>query len=517
MTPNTIAASPLEAVAALNTAGEFAQAFALCRKLFAHHKNDTTFLLQMAISALGVNNLAQAQTLAHKILKLDCESGAAHNVLGVVAMKKQDLHGAVHHLSAYAARMPHVSEAHLNLAEALSRTNQGALALQHLHQACTLSPQDPRAHYLCGVCLLSLGRPEEAAGEMRTALALKPHYAGAWKVLADLNQLDAETDAPQLQETLRHLDGQPEEQAKLHFALARLHETAKSYDIAFDHYVHGNTLIRDRLNYDVASDEQNMRDTAQVFSADWLDAHREQGHTSARMIFIVGMPRSGTTLVEQILAGHAHVYAGGERSFFANALETHSTVGQSPYPHSARRWTQKHLRRIAESYLHATDALDRTAPHVTDKMPSNFLHLGAIHAVFPKARIIHCTRNPIDTCLGNFRQLFTVGQAFSYDQDDLARYYTAYRGLMDHWRALLGDAILDVSYERLTQNPEEEARKIVAHCHLDWQDGCLDVQDTERAIYTASAAQVRTGIHDKYQGRWRQYEGRISPAILALA
>jgi len=228
------------------------------------------------------------------------------------------------------------------------------------------------------------------------------------------------------------------------------------------------------------------------------------------------MPRSGTTLVEQILAGHSDVYAGGELSFLADAVTAHGTRAQHTYPEAACKWTQKTLQNIAKSYLKAIAELNVDAPRLTDKMPSNFLYLGAIRAVFPNAAIIHCARNPVDTCLGNYRQMFTVGQHFSYDQDDLVRYYNAYQGLMDHWRALFGDDILDVHYEGLVQAPKQQAQKIVAHCGLDWQDACVNVKGSARAVYTVSATQVRDGIHAQFLERWRKYEAHIQPLLDGL-
>ncbi|HEY9079304.1 sulfotransferase [Magnetovibrio sp.] len=497
--------------AELQNSGDSAGAFALYRKLYPRHQKSPEFLIHMAICAVSLHKFEQARKLAQSILRLRPDAGSAYNVLGVVAMRENDLATAAKHFGDFVAHAPAHADARLNLAEALNKLNRAEQAAEHQRRACELAPTRADTFYLYATTLRALGRKDEAIRNFRRALELNPDYAGAWKMLAELRAL-APADIPTMTAALERLSGHDEEQAKLHFALATQFDQNKVYDQAFKHLDAGNGLVRKALNYDVAKDEWLMSNIATTFDAGWMERFASKGLDSPRPIFIVGMPRSGTTLVEQILAGHSDVYAGDELSFLAEAITAHGE-----YPTAVRKWTQKTLHAIGKRYLSALDNLNADCPHVTDKMPSNFLYLGVIRAIFPNARILHCMRDPIDTCLGNYRQMFTVGQHFSYDQRDLARYFKAYQTLMEHWRSLFGAAILDVRYEDVVQAPEQQARRIVAHCGLDWQDGCIDLTASKRAVYTASAAQVRDGIHTEYLERWRPYAPHIQVLIDGLS
>jgi len=503
--------------AMLQNGGDSTAAFAIYRKLYPRHTTNPEFLIHMAICAVSLGKLNQARKLAHNIVRLRPDAGAAHNILGIIALRENDFTNAIKHFRDYVAHAPANVEAHLNLAGALNKINRAVEAAEHQHRACELAPERAEIFYLYGVTLRALGRKAEAAAQFRSALSLNPDYGGAWKMLAELRQLDADRDAEAMSASLERLNGQNEDQAKIHFALATLLDQDKDYDQAFVHLERANRLVRETLSYDVANDEQLMAEIAKVCDADWLQRLTAKGLDSQRPIFIVGMPRSGTTLVEQILSGHSNVYAGDELSFLSDSVSVHGGRDDRSYPSAARKWTQKTLHAIATSYLNTVNALDADSPHVTDKMPSNFLYLGVIRAVFPHAKIVHCRRNPVDTCLGNYRQMFTAGQHFSYDLDDLVRYYKAYQTLMAHWRSLFGDAILDVHYEDVVQAPKDQARRIVAHCGLDWQDACADTASSSRAVYTASAAQVRDGIHTEFLERWRNYAAHIQPLIDGLA
>lgn len=517
MTRNVSDENDFHRAAALQNGGDSAGAFAIYRKLYPRHQKSPEFLIHMAIAAVSLNKFDQARKLAQGILRLRPDAGSAHNILGVVALNENDLSAAVGHFREYVEHAPANVEAHLNFGEALNKINRAEDAAEQQRRACALAPDRADVLYVYGTTLRALGRMAEATQQFRRALALDPDHGGAWKMLAELRQLDVAKDTASLAQSLERLAGRNEDQAKLHFALSAVYEQNQDYDQAFGHLERANRLVRETLDYDVALDERLMAKIAATFQPKLLERFAAKGLDSRRPIFIVGMPRSGTTLVEQMLAGHSQVYAGDELSFFADALQTHGARDGHTYPEAARKWTQKNLQAIARQYLKCLDALDASAPRVTDKMPSNFLYLGAIRAVFPAARIIHCLRDPVDTCLGNYRQMFTVGQHFSYDQADLVRYFKAYRTLMDHWRSLFGDAILDVHYEDLVQAPESEAHKIVTHCGLDWEGGCADFKGSTRAVYTASAAQVRDGIHTNYLERWRKYAPHIQPLIDGLA
>jgi hypothetical protein len=233
-------------------------------------------------------------------------------------------------------------------------------------------------------------------------------------------------------------------------------------------------------------------------------------------VLIVGMPRSGTTLIEQILASHPQVFAAGELNDLREVIAAHCDLAAvpAPYPECVRELSAEVLRRIGTAY---TDRLHRRAPEaarVTDKMPGNFFHLGLVHLAVPNARIILAGRDPVDTCLSCFARTFGDEQQFSYDLAELGRYYGAYESLMAHWRAVLPPgAMLEVQYEEVVEDLEGQARRIVAHCGLEWDDACLRFHETERPVRTASASQVRQPIYRSAVGRWRPYRQWLRPLL----
>jgi len=255
-----------------------------------------------------------------------------------------------------------------------------------------------------------------------------------------------------------------------------------------------------------------LRDTASVFSAELIRRNEGLGDPSADSIFIVGMPRSGTTLVEQVLASHPEVFAAGEVMNFREAMEA-----VAAFPEAMPSLTAEQLREIGARYAKSMRALAPTAERITDKMPSNFRFVGLIHLALPNARIIHVRRDPIDTCLSCYSKIFTGDQPFSYDLGELGRFYRAYEALMAHWRRVLPEgAMIEVQYEELVADFEKQARRIVDYCGLAWDERCLAFHETKRPVLTASAVQVRQPLYRSAVGKWRPYAALLAPLLDAL-
>jgi hypothetical protein len=251
-----------------------------------------------------------------------------------------------------------------------------------------------------------------------------------------------------------------------------------------------------------------------------MAVRRELGDPSTVPAFIVGMPRSGTTLVEQTLASHQAIFGAGERSELSQAIErlNGERFGAGPFPEAVWTMTGEKFRKMGAEYVAALHPLAPNAARITDKMPGNFLYLGLIRLILPNARIIHVRRDPVDTCLSCFSKLFKGEQAFSYDLAELGRYHRSYQRLMAHWRSVLPeDAMLEVEYEALVRDFDTQARRIVAHCGLQWDPACLEFYKTSRPVHTASMVQVRQPIYHSSVGRWRPDPALLQPLLEALA
>jgi hypothetical protein len=309
----------------------------------------------------------------------------------------------------------------------------------------------------------------------------------------------------------------------LHFALGQALAGIGQHRQSFEHLLAGNALKRRLVPYDEAEVLGRLERIPAVFTPELMRRSEGSGDRSPVPVFIVGMPRSGSTLVEQILASHPHVYGVGEVEAFAEAgRDSGLFTPRRPFPESVPRWTEDHLRALGRGYvrrLHALaagQAVHKPMQRITDKMLSNFRYVGLIRLALPNARIIHMCRDPIDTCMSCFSIQFKA-LPFTYDLGELGRHYSAYARLMAHWQSILPPrAMLKVQYEHLVENFESEARRIITHCGLEWDDACLRFHETARPVRTASVVQVRQPIYRHAVRRWRP-EAEISwPLIEGL-
>lgn len=285
----------------------------------------------------------------------------------------------------------------------------------------------------------------------------------------------------------------------LHFALGKAHEESGNYHRAFENLVAGNRLMRDANPFDIAEDEDEFKRIAETFHKAFLSRGQPTGAESDLPVFIVGMPRSGTSLVEQILASHGSVHGAGELAFLPKLAD--GLGGRAAFPECLGDAEDGLWKFIGDHYLQPLASLAPEALRITDKLPINLKYIGLIHLCLPHARIIHCRRDAVE---------------FSYDLADLGRYYRLYERLMEHWQAVLPGKLLDLPYEDLVDDLEGTARRMVEFCGLDWDENCLEFHKTDRAVKTASDVQVRRPIYNTSIGLWRRYEQQLAPLLEAL-
>ncbi|MGZ3253343.1 MAG: sulfotransferase, partial [Burkholderiaceae bacterium] len=301
-------------------------------------------------------------------------------------------------------------------------------------------------------------------------------------------------------------------QLSVHFSLGKAYLDTGNSTRAFHHLNTGNRIKRSTFTYDATATQQWLQRIAAAFSPDLYSRHRTSDVQSRLPVFIVGMPRSGTTLVEQILASHPNVHGAGELSALRLAIES-----EGAFPEGVGNWSGDDLRRIGHSYLARIEPLARGRDRLVDKMPANFLYAGLIPLILPGARIIHCRRDPVDTCLSCYSKLFTAEQLFCYDMNELGQFYRDYETLMAHWRRVLPpERFMDVDYEAVVDNLEVEAKRLIDFIGLPWDDACLSFHKTRRVVRTASLNQVRQPIYKTSKGRWRAHAEHLEPLLAAL-
>jgi len=367
--------------------------------------------------------------------------------------------------------------------------------------------------------LLDLGRIDEAAQTFDRALAVDPAQGPALFGRASIADLRGETvdlasfEALLADGTARHVT----DQIHLHFALGRAYLDAGDPERAFRHFGAGNAVRRASYAYDVAEDERLLAAIAGAFPAEAIRRGGGAGDPSETPIFIIGMPRSGSSLLEQILAAHPQIHGAGEL-LLLKQLVVEAFAGQGPFPASMADRTPEQLRALGRRYVAATAALAPGAQRIIDKLPTNFYFAGLIHLMLPNARIIHLRRDPLDTCLSCLTTLFREPVRYAHDQAELGRFYRAYQALMAHWRQVLPAArFIEVDYGDLVADPAAQARRLLEFCGMAWDDACRRPENSDRPIRTASRLQARQPVYRTSVGRAGRYRTYLGPLVAALA
>ena len=403
-------------------------------------------------------------------------------------------------------------------AERLTQTDPVA-ALALYDRAIALRPDQSGPMNNKAILLAQLGQVDRATAVLRDAIALSPDEPMLYYNYGIFGRFSA-GDA--LTEALARLDGHAsgfgvQNRIFLSFASSKAADDLGDHDLALRHLLAGNALKRSQFSYDGSAMPTLVERIRTVFTADLAPASTDLREAEPARCFILSMPRSGSTLVEQILCGHPQVLGLGEISAFAAGVDLSATRAATPYPELATRLSAPDLGFLASLYGHRLPAAPPGVSTVVDKSLDNIWYAGLIHMALPRARFIHVVRNPVDTCLSCFSNLFTKTVPYAYDLAELGGAYRCYEALMDHWRGFIAaDRMIEVRYEELVADPEVQARRLVGFCDLAWTPNCLDMQNNRRPVRTASAAQVRRPIYTTSVERWRLTDDAIRPLLDAL-
>ncbi|HLF58972.1 MAG TPA: sulfotransferase [Alphaproteobacteria bacterium] len=469
---------------ALSDAGLHDDAVAVLRRLAAMAPNVPAVLFNLATALKAARKFDEAADVARQILAKDPNSSFGHNIMA---------------LFLWTIRQHEAAEA-------------------SARRAVAIAPNDADAHCTLGKVLTTLGRFDDAVASFEAALAAQPDFPAAIYQLVLATKTHSTPEFAARIESALKADWPPDEKIMLHFALGKISDDLGNYARAFENYRAGNELAGAKAPFDAGAWMANVDRAISALSADFFASRKSFGNESRRPVFIVGMPRSGTTLVEQIIASHPDAAAGDELEAMPDIATNlpRRLKSKMPYPACIAEIDAATARELAAEYLAALDRVDKHAARVTDKLPLNFLNLGLIALLFPHATVIHCRRDPMDTCLSCYFARFEHQLNFSFGLESLGAYYRGYRRLMGFWRKVLPVRMLDVDYEDLIADQEGTSRRIIAHCGLEWDDRCLAFHKTERPVMTASAWQVRQPLYKTAVERWRNYESFLAPLRAAL-
>ena len=484
------------------------------QRVLALRDDDVDTMIKLGSAYSAVQLFAESVLLYERALAILPDNALVHRHLGASLRRMGQIKKSIECFERSIRLRPDYVKARINLAQALSQLGKAEEARVPLEEAIELEPDDAEAHLQLASTFRQLGQKELAIERLEQFLTIRPACGEAYYQISIIRP---ERELISVVEK-RLSDGCPKvDTMYCHFALGNLLNDSKSYDQAFRHFLIGNKLQRETFTYHAGDTSQVVDRLIQVYCKDFFAGKRQFGSASPLPVFILGMPRSGTTLTEQILSSHPLVHGAGETETFPEV--NRSIVQQleyaEPSPECMSLVDGKMVEEYSARYLQDLALHCPTAARITDKFPHNFLEIGLIKTLFPDARIIHCQRNPLDNCTSIFFHCFTTFKA-SFELTELGQYYLQYQRLMSHWHKLFPGEIFTVQYEDLVLDQERVSKQLIEYIGLEWDENCLDFQHNERNVSSPSNMQVRQPMYKSSVNRWKLYEKQLQPLIEVL-
>jgi tetratricopeptide (TPR) repeat protein len=494
----------------------------LCRAFVQKNRQHVEGMRLLAKIATELGILDDADFLLESCLEFEPDFLAARYDYTQVLFKRQRFQKSMEQAALLLKHQPAVPAFRLLYANAAVPVGEFDKALENYDQLIEESPDNLHYHMLKGHALKSLGEPQRAIEAYRAAAGIKPDYGDAYWSLANIKTYHfEEVEIAQMQRAEADAATKPVHRIHLCFALGKSFEDSDNYDVAFNYYARGNQLKLAESHYRAERVEDEFARQQEICTQQFFDDRACYGADSNEPIFIVGLPRAGSTLLEQILASHPMVDGTIELPDIMSQAQKlggrHKIDEESRYPAILETLDQQQFERFANQYLKSTRVYRQDGIYFTDKMPNNFRHIGLIQLMFPNCKIVDTRRHPMACCFSNFKQLFGDGQEFSYGLEEVGRYYSGYVELMDHWENALPGKILRVQYEDVVEDLETQVRRLLDFLGLPFDQRCIEFHKTERAVHTPSAEQVRQPIYREGMDQWKNFEPFLEPLRRVLA
>ena len=482
--------------------------------------NAATFT-NLGNSFRGLGDNARALRSFRRAVELDDKQAIYFCNLGRALLEDAALDEAVDCYQRALEINPNDSRAHLGLGRVWSAMGEFDKAVASCERAIEIDPGNAKCYNGLAGVFEEHGDTEDAIANARKAISIDPGNVFAYQTLAwntRYREYDPEMEAMESLYSKKGLEDS--KKSHLAFGLGKAYENIADYDKSIDFVLNATRLRRGMYDYSIADAESQFEAIKQFFSPQFFSEFADSGADDKTPVFIIGMPRSGTSLVEQILASHPEVYGAGEMPDLEKVYHSiHGPDGDlqnHKFPQGLSKLDAAGFSKLGEMYVERMRRYAPDAKYITDKLPHNFLRVGLIRAILPGACVVNCTRDPMDNCFSIFKTDFRKGHRYSYDMTELGRYYRLYQDLMDHWRETLPGFVYDQGYEALVSEPRAQIERLLEHCGLPWDDACLDFHKTHRRVATASSAQVKRPIYKDSVNLWSRYEKQLEPLAQAL-
>lgn len=513
---------PLLAAIDLVSQGKLLKAEDICRQFLQRNPTHIDGMRQLADIGVKLGVLDDAEFLLDAAVKLDPKNIAAQIDYVQVLRKKQRFSVALSAAKTLLDKQPTSPQLQSLYAVVCMQTGDFDEALRFFEEVLAKLPNDPSTLTSKGHALKTVGHFDEAVDAYRGALVSQPKYGEAYFSLSNLKTYrftDSEMNLMHEQEQNPLLA--PKDRGYLSFALGKAYEDQDNFEQAFKFYAEGNLVKKNESRYDADKISEEFKLQQDICTKELFEQHAGKGHNAPDPIFILGLPRAGSTLLEQILSSHSQVDGTLELPNILSlshrlrrGIEGVETKG---YPEILPELTENHLEVFGKEFIEDTQIHRQGAAFFIDKMPNNFRHIGLIKLILPNAKIIDARREAMSCCFSGFKQLFAEGQEFTYSLEDIGQYYRDYIALMDHWDSVLPGAVLRVQHEDVVADLDGQVRRILEYCHLPFEQACIDYHQTERNVRTPSSEQVRQPIFTSGLDQWRNFEPYLDPLKEALA
>jgi tetratricopeptide (TPR) repeat protein len=505
----------LENATMLFAKGKFREAEVVAKKIIEKNPRDVNAALLLGRIAINARAFSDAEQIFRKIVDIAPRFMLAWHDLST-ALKEQDKEEDAEQVLQSAISIdPDNAISHYYLAAVfakLGKTEDSAKSYKH---ATDLDPKLVGAHLGLGHVLKTLGDVDAGIAAYRQAIALRPNFGEIYFSLSNLKTFRFTDD--EIEDMASRIDQENlDTDSVVHFAfsLGKAYEDSKDYDKAFEYYLRGNEEHRNLISYDPVQTELAHEKLKETFTEEFFAKIKKSdvGNSDSSPIFIIGLPRSGSTLLEQILASHSQVQGTSELPDLGIVSQMISNKAKGrAFPGGILQMSNEEITHLGDEYIRRTKRYRSGTPFFTDKMPNNFAHVGLLSAILPNAKVIDARRHPLDSCVGSFKQHFAKGQTFTYDMFELGEFYLHYDNLMCHWNEVLPGKVLRVQYEDVVQNLDAQVERILDHCGLPFEEACVNFHETKRSVRTASSEQVRQPIYSGSVNTWQRFDSHLEP------